>query len=114
MLIRLILSPADEHRLGANQMRQHLSFREHFRRGNAVSHPVRRAAPPPATSGLYSELCVVSPRDPAGGSASGTISSAARVDGCFADRTPQRRECGRALVSSDERRSLFRSGSVIK
>jgi hypothetical protein len=36
MLIRLILSPADEHRSGANQMRQHLSFREHFRRGNAA------------------------------------------------------------------------------
>jgi hypothetical protein len=35
MLIRLILSPADEHRPGANQMRQYLSFREHFRRGNA-------------------------------------------------------------------------------
>src|SRR5262249_20124609 len=44
MLIRLIISPADEHRAGANQMRQHLSFREHFRRGNAVSHPVCRAA----------------------------------------------------------------------
>src|SRR6202022_3834202 len=43
MLIRLILSPADEHRSGANQMRQHLSFREHFRRGNAFSHPDRRA-----------------------------------------------------------------------
>jgi hypothetical protein len=28
--------------------------------------------------------------DPAGGSPSGTISSAARVDGCFDDRTPQR------------------------
>jgi len=36
MLIRLIISPADEHRSGANQMRQHLSFREHFRRGNAM------------------------------------------------------------------------------
>src|SRR6516225_179298 len=35
MLIRLILSPADENRSGANQMRQHTSFREHFRRGNA-------------------------------------------------------------------------------
>jgi hypothetical protein len=35
MLIRLIISPADEDRSGANQMRQHLSFREHFRRGNA-------------------------------------------------------------------------------
>jgi hypothetical protein len=35
MLIRLIISPADEHRSGANQMRQQLSFREHFRRGNA-------------------------------------------------------------------------------
>jgi hypothetical protein len=44
MLIRLILSPADEHRSGANQMRQHLSFREHFRRGNASAHPVCRAA----------------------------------------------------------------------
>jgi hypothetical protein len=42
MLIRLILSPADEHRSGANQMRQHLSFREHFRRGNAV--PIQIAA----------------------------------------------------------------------
>src|SRR5215469_17888012 len=36
MLIRLIISPADEYRSGANQMRQHLSFREHFRRGNAL------------------------------------------------------------------------------
>jgi hypothetical protein len=35
MLIRLIIGPADEHRSGANQMRQHLSFQEHFRRGNA-------------------------------------------------------------------------------
>src|SRR6516164_4474352 len=35
ILIRLIISPADEDRSGANQMRQHLSFREHFRRGNA-------------------------------------------------------------------------------
>jgi hypothetical protein len=35
MLIRLILDPADEHRSGANQMRQWLSFREHSRRGNA-------------------------------------------------------------------------------
>src|SRR6185437_14772108 len=35
MLIRLILNPADENRSGANQMRQHISFREHFRRGNA-------------------------------------------------------------------------------
>src|SRR5437660_7616323 len=35
MLIRLIISPADENRSGANQMRQHRSFREHFRRGNA-------------------------------------------------------------------------------
>jgi MFS family permease len=43
MLIRLILSPADEHRSGANQMRQHLSFREHFRRGNARSNPDCRA-----------------------------------------------------------------------
>jgi len=38
MLIRLILSLADEHRSGANQMRQHLCFREHFRRGNAEEH----------------------------------------------------------------------------
>jgi hypothetical protein len=38
MLIRLIISPADENRSGANQMRQHLSLREHFRRGNAPSH----------------------------------------------------------------------------
>jgi hypothetical protein len=36
MLIRLIIGPADEHRSGANQMRQHLSFQEHFRRGNAI------------------------------------------------------------------------------
>jgi hypothetical protein len=43
MLIRLILSPADKHRSGANQMRQHLSFREHFRRGNATSYPDCRA-----------------------------------------------------------------------
>jgi hypothetical protein len=35
MLIRLIRSPADEHRSGANEMRQHLSFQEHSRRGNA-------------------------------------------------------------------------------
>jgi hypothetical protein len=45
MLIRLVIGPADEHRSGANQMRQHLSFREHFRRGNAASHLDRRAAP---------------------------------------------------------------------
>jgi flavin-dependent dehydrogenase len=37
MLIRLIIGPADEHRSGANQMRQHFSFREHFRRGNAAA-----------------------------------------------------------------------------
>src|SRR5215831_11460578 len=37
MLIRLIISPTDQNRSGANQMRQHLSFREHFRRGNAGS-----------------------------------------------------------------------------
>src|SRR6266851_1336312 len=43
MLIRLILDPADEHRSGANQMRQWLSFQEHSRRGNASSHPDRRA-----------------------------------------------------------------------
>src|SRR5205823_3234349 len=43
MLIRLIISPADQNRSGANQMRQHLSFREHFRRGNASFHPDRRA-----------------------------------------------------------------------
>jgi SNF2 family DNA or RNA helicase len=43
MPIRLILSPADENRSGANQMRQHLSFREHFRRGNARSYPDCRA-----------------------------------------------------------------------
>src|SRR6516225_2204931 len=43
ILIRLIISPADEHRSGANQMRQHLSFREHFRRGNAASYPDCRA-----------------------------------------------------------------------
>src|SRR5271169_4488016 len=47
-LIRLILDPADEHRSGANQMRQWLSFREHSRRGNAASHPDRRAALQPA------------------------------------------------------------------
>src|SRR5438309_5188798 len=35
MLICLILSPAGEHRSGANQMRQYRSFREHIRRGNA-------------------------------------------------------------------------------
>src|SRR5205085_10280223 len=35
MLIRLIPDPADEHRSGANQMRQWLSFQEHSRRGNA-------------------------------------------------------------------------------
>src|SRR5262249_12789967 len=44
MLIRLIPDPADEHRPGANQMRQWLSFRDHSRRGNAASHPVCRAA----------------------------------------------------------------------
>ena len=43
MLIRLIISPADENRPGANQMRQHLSFREHSTRGNAASYPDRRA-----------------------------------------------------------------------
>src|SRR5438105_13932458 len=43
MLIRLIPDPADEHRSGANQMRQWLSFQEHSRRGNASSHPDRRA-----------------------------------------------------------------------
>jgi hypothetical protein len=42
MLIRLIISPADENRSGANQMRQHLSFREHFRRGNAASSRLPR------------------------------------------------------------------------
>jgi len=36
MLIRLILDPADEHRSGANQMRQWLSFQEHSRRGKAL------------------------------------------------------------------------------
>ena len=41
MLIRLILDPADKDRPGANQMRQHLSFREHFRRGNAKSASIR-------------------------------------------------------------------------
>src|SRR5215472_4887718 len=35
MLIRLIISPADQNRSGANQMRQHLTLREHFRRRNA-------------------------------------------------------------------------------
>jgi cytochrome c2 len=44
MLIRLIIGPADENRSGANQMRQHFSFREHFRRGNA---------PPLKRGGLY-------------------------------------------------------------
>src|ERR1700722_13652375 len=43
MLIRLIPDPADEHRPGANQMRQWLSFRDRSRRGNAPSHPDRRA-----------------------------------------------------------------------
>src|SRR5437868_7266221 len=43
-LIRLIPDTADEHRSGANQMRQWLSFQEHSRRGNAASHPVCRAA----------------------------------------------------------------------
>jgi hypothetical protein len=43
MLIRLILDPADEHRSGANQIRQWLTFQEHSRRGNAASHPDRRA-----------------------------------------------------------------------
>src|SRR5271155_4589065 len=43
MLIRLIFSPADENRSGANQMRQHLSFWEHFTRGNAASYPDCRA-----------------------------------------------------------------------
>jgi hypothetical protein len=35
MLIRLILDPDDEHRSGANQMRQWFSFQEHSKRGNA-------------------------------------------------------------------------------
>jgi hypothetical protein len=43
MLIRLILDPADKDRPGANQMRQWISFQEHSRRGNAPSHPDRRA-----------------------------------------------------------------------
>src|SRR3954447_10684891 len=43
MLIRLIISPADQNRSGANQMRQHLSFREHFRRGNAAVPVVSKA-----------------------------------------------------------------------
>src|SRR5207245_2034209 len=46
MLIRLIISPADENRSGANQMRQHLSFREHFRRGNARVASHRRSLRP--------------------------------------------------------------------
>jgi hypothetical protein len=41
MLIRLILDPADEHRSGANQMRQGLSFQEHSRRGNAYAAGVQ-------------------------------------------------------------------------
>jgi hypothetical protein len=50
MLIRLILSPADEHRSGANQMGQHLSFREHFRRGNAASSRLPRYMLPSNTA----------------------------------------------------------------
>jgi hypothetical protein len=54
MLIRLIISPADQNRSGANQMRQHLSFREHFRRGNA-----RRAVVVAARqSGVGGDCCV--------------------------------------------------------
>jgi hypothetical protein len=45
MLIRLIIGPADENRSGANQMRQHFSFREHFRRGNAPIAPFTSKAP---------------------------------------------------------------------
>jgi hypothetical protein len=47
MLIRLILDPADKDRPGANQMRQWFSFQEHSRRGNAPSHPDRRATKAP-------------------------------------------------------------------
>src|SRR6266478_4539381 len=43
MLIRLILDPAEKDRSGANQMRQWVSFGQHSSRGNAPSHPDRRA-----------------------------------------------------------------------
>ena len=45
MLIRLIISPADQNRSGANQVRQHLSVREHFRRGNAPEQTANRPHP---------------------------------------------------------------------
>ncbi|WP_264716502.1 hypothetical protein [Limobrevibacterium gyesilva] len=35
MLIRLITNPTDEYRWGANEVRQRVKTREHFRRGNA-------------------------------------------------------------------------------
>jgi transposase len=41
--------PAGEHRRGANQMRQQPNIGEHFRRGNADSHPDCRAARRQAT-----------------------------------------------------------------
>jgi hypothetical protein len=43
MLNRFICNPRPEHLRGANQVRQQLTIREHSWRGNANSHPVRRA-----------------------------------------------------------------------
>jgi exonuclease III len=56
MLIRLIISPADEHRSGANQMRQYLSLREHFRRGNAIQIAALHLAAGPAARELRERL----------------------------------------------------------
>ena len=46
MLTFLITVPRGSIPLGANQMRQQLDNQEHFRRGNATSHPDRRATGP--------------------------------------------------------------------
>jgi hypothetical protein len=43
MLIFLITLPRGSIQPGANQMRQRLEIQEQFRRGNATSHPDRRA-----------------------------------------------------------------------
>src|SRR4051812_45098168 len=40
MLTRLIATPAAEPASGANQMRQRLNIREHFRRGNAATRVI--------------------------------------------------------------------------
>ena len=54
MLIRLILDPADEHRSGANQMRQWFSFGEHFSeamRGPTSSRTLSSARSPNSIAG---------------------------------------------------------------